>query len=94
MLKLWNVVFIFLFRVYYISTISTHTQTASHSTSPTGLPQGFRVSERDSINVIFHVIVPLDIWEWDETSQICLRFGHPDLGGWGFNCGLGHFKER
>jgi len=40
------------------------------------------------------VIVPRTIWEWDDYSKICIRFGHPELGKWKYNCGLSLFKER
>ena len=40
-----------------------------------------------SIKVVFHVIIPKHLWEWDESSFVFVRFGCENLGGWSQNIG-------
>lgn len=40
-----------------------------------------------AVAVTFHVIVPLDYWQWDQSSHIYLRFGHTKLGSWKHDIG-------
>ena len=42
---------------------------------------------KTSVKLVFHAIVPLPYWEWDNKSRIYIRFGHPKLGDWDYNCG-------
>ena len=53
------------------------------------IPYGFKPSDEKSMMVIFHAIVPLDIWEWNDKSEIYLRFGDPQFGNWKFDAGPG-----
>ena len=39
--------------------------------------------------VVFHAIVPLETWEWDDESEIYIRFGHPKFGNWNYDAGPG-----
>ena len=37
---------------------------------------------------MFHAIVPLPYWEWDnKKTRMYIRFGHSKLGKWEENCG-------
>ena len=45
-----------------------------------------------SMKLVFHAIIPLPFWEWDDKSRIFMRFGHSKLGHWEVNCG--EFKTR
>lgn len=58
------------------------------------VPKGLKVSDKDSATIVFHVLVPLEYWEWDSTSVICLQFDHKDLGKWKYDCGYGKFVRR
>ena len=40
-----------------------------------------------SMKLVFHAIIPLQFWDWDEKSSIFMRFGHPKLGDWVADCG-------
>ena len=42
---------------------------------------------RMSMKLVFHAIIPLPFWEWDDKSRIFMRFGHSKLGEWEINCG-------
>ena len=46
-----------------------------------------------SMKLVFHAIIPLPFWEWDDKSRIFMRFGHSKLGEWEVNC-HGEFKTR
>lgn len=50
-------------------------------------PKGLTALESQSISVTFHVLLPKPIWEWDANSKMYIRFGHQDLGKWGYDCG-------
>ena len=50
---------------------------------------GVHISHDKSIAVTFHVIVPLEVWNWDNKSSIRIRFGHRKLGNW--MCDIGDF---
>ena len=39
------------------------------------------------MKLVFHAIIPLPFWEWDDKSRIFMRFGHSKLGEWEVNCG-------
>ena len=57
------------------------------------VPHGLKHSNMHSMTVIFLAIVPLDIWEWDDSSSIYIRFGHSEFGDWKFDAGPGR-KHR
>jgi hypothetical protein len=40
-----------------------------------------------SMKLVFHAIIPLQFWGWDDNSSIYMRFGHPKLGDWVVDCG-------
>ncbi|XP_064403130.1 E3 ubiquitin-protein ligase RNF213-like isoform X2 [Halichondria panicea] len=40
-----------------------------------------------TVNLVFHVIIPKQFWEWDDQSYVSLRFGNPELGSWKKDCG-------
>ena len=40
-----------------------------------------------SMKLVFHAIIPLPFWEWDDKSRIFMRFGHSKLGDWVVDCG-------
>ena len=43
-----------------------------------------------TVNLVFHVIIPKQFWEWEEKSFVSLRFGNPELGNWATNLGDFH----
>lgn len=48
-------------------------------------------SER-TLELIFHVLVPVVPWNWDNTCKMCMRFDHPSLGEWKGD--IGEFKPK
>ncbi len=58
--------------------------------SASSSPKGY-ISQH-SVVVVFHVIIPKPFWEWDCNSQVFLRFGSKDFGGWNQN--IGNFSMR
>ena len=40
-----------------------------------------------SLNITFHVMVQMSAWSWSNDSQMTIRFGNPELGGWVKNAG-------
>ena len=34
------------------------------------------------IGIVFHVLLPHEVWGWDEKSCMHIRFGHSCLGKW------------
>lgn len=50
---------------------------------------GIHADQDKSINVTFHVLVPLEMWNWNANSRIRIQFGHQRLGNWKF--GIGEF---
>ena len=47
---------------------------------------------KNSLDIVFHVIIAKPFWEWDKSSHVFLRFGSKDLGGWKQN--IGTFVKR
>lgn len=43
---------------------------------------GIRAGQDKSIDVTFHVLVPLEAWNWNTNSHIHIQFGHWKLGNW------------
>jgi hypothetical protein len=45
---------------------------------------GFHPPAEKSLEVTFHVLVPKNVWNWDNTckSHMHMQFGHPKLGEW------------
>lgn len=43
---------------------------------------GIHAGQDKSINVTFHVLVPLEAWNWNTNSHIHIQFGHWKLGNW------------
>ena len=41
-------------------------------------------------SVIFHALLPVSLWEFDDTSEVYIRFGSDKLGEW--NCDIGPMK--
>ena len=41
-------------------------------------------------SVIFYALLPVSLWEFDETSEVYIRFGSDKLGDW--NCDIGPMK--
>ena len=39
------------------------------------------------IEVVFNVLIPANIWGWNEKCEVHLRFGHTRLGRWKKNIG-------
>ncbi|XP_019853235.1 PREDICTED: E3 ubiquitin-protein ligase RNF213-like [Amphimedon queenslandica] len=37
--------------------------------------------------IVFHALLPLSLWEFDDTSRVCIRFGSNKLGSW--QCDVG-----
>ena len=52
-------------------------------------PPGINCSEGLSMQVEFHAIVPLDVWEWDQDSKIYIRFGYSEFGDFEHDIGPG-----
>ena len=53
------------------------------------VPDGFKSSSDRNMKIVFRAIVPLDRWEWDENSEIYIRFGDPCFGNWEYDAGPG-----
>ena len=47
-----------------------------------GNTSGFNPPPEKSFKVIFHVLLPKAVWDWDTTSHLHMRFSHPRLGEW------------
>ena len=43
--------------------------------------------------VIFQAMIPKDIWEWNESAEVYMRFGVPKLGNWEHDYGPGHIER-
>lgn len=39
------------------------------------------------IDIVFHVLIPPNIWGWNDKCHVHLRFGHTHLGKWEKNIG-------
>ena len=53
------------------------------------VPDGFKSSNELNMNIVFRAIVHLDRWEWNENSEIYIRFGDPRFGNWEYDAGPG-----
>ena len=53
-------------------------------------PQGLIGNPGEMTSVIFHALLPVSLWEFDETSEVFIRFGSDKLGEW--NCDIGPMK--
>jgi len=43
---------------------------------------GIRAGQDKSVAITFHVLVPLEAWNWNTASHIHIQFGHWRLGDW------------
>ena len=41
----------------------------------------------------FRAIIPVGLWQWNQESQVYIRFGIPQLGNWDYDYGPG-IEER
>ena len=46
-----------------------------------------RGDPRHMVRVVFHALLPSKLWEFDETSEVYIRFGCDKLGAWTFDHG-------
>ena len=53
---------------------------------------GFGYTLADSIAVTFHVLVPYQMWGWNEQKKLAMYFGGQNLGSW--KAGVGDFTGR
>ena len=51
------------------------------------IPRGFKVNPKDAVTVTFHALLPMQLWKWDERSEVYIRFGSDKLGLWECDCG-------
>ena len=51
------------------------------------IPRGFKVNSEDAVTVTFHALLPMQLWKWDERSEVYIRFGSDKLGLWEYDCG-------
>ena len=56
-------------------------------------PRALQASPTESMKVVFHAILPLSLWGWNESSLVYIRFGHAKLGNWHCDCGPMEFKR-
>ena len=49
------------------------------------------LNTKSTIAMTFHCIIPMFLWEWDETSCMHMRFEGVPLGNWKENVGM--FKQ-
>ena len=82
-LNIWCICFFFadlvVFNKYY-----------TYLSSPTvwkDPPSALTQSPKESKTVVFHAVLPTDLWEWDNDSEVYIRFGHRNLGAWHCDCG-------
>ena len=50
-------------------------------------PSGFKFKPEDAVTVTFHALLPMQLWKWDERSEVYIRFGTSGLGLWECDCG-------
>ena len=55
-------------------------------------PKGLIGNPGEMTSVIFHTLLPVSLWEFDETSEVFIRFGSDKLGKW--NCDIGPMKKH
>lgn len=53
---------------------------------------GFQTIQANSISVTFHVLLPYEIWGWNEKTKLVMFFGEQILGNW--RAGIGDFIAR
>ena len=57
-------------------------------------PRGFYTHQDEgTMRIIFKAVIPTQVWGWDETSAAYMRFGHNELGKWGYDYGPGHVER-
>ena len=44
-----------------------------------------------ALEITFHVLLPLEAWNWSKKSHMCMQFNHPKLGEW--HRDAGEFKH-
>ena len=54
-------------------------------------PQGLNGSDHEKTTVIFHALLPIALWEFDDSSSVYLRFGSKLLGEW--QCDVGPMQK-
>ena len=54
------------------------------------MPRGFSNSGNQNVMcIMFKVIIPTQLWGWDEKSEVYMRFGQDFLGKWEYDFGPG-----
>lgn len=43
---------------------------------------GINPSPEKTFRVVFHVLIPKDVWGWNNKTKVHLQFGHFKLGKW------------
>ena len=36
----------------------------------------------DTVRIVFHALLPIDFWQWDEKSEVYIKFSHENFGKW------------
>lgn len=52
---------------------------------------GFSPPPEKKVDVVLHVLIPVEAWGWNDKCRVHVRFGHFRLGNWKkdigcFNC--------
>ena len=57
-------------------------------------PSGFcSHKDKNTISIVFHAVIPKDVWEWDEDARVYMRFGVHELGNWDYDYGPGQVER-
>lgn len=48
---------------------------------------GFHPPPEKCLEVIFHILLPMEVWNWGKKSRMHMRFSHPKLGKWNEDVG-------
>ena len=44
---------------------------------------GIFVEESCAMKIHMHILLPVKLWNYNEqTTQVCIIFGHPNMGQW------------
>lgn len=51
------------------------------------LPKALKGKSGNMLTIVFHALLPPHFWQWDDESEVYIKFSHSTLGNWNHDCG-------
>jgi hypothetical protein len=84
--------YMYMYMYVYFQTIFDKYLLRSQTVAKKADTSGFRPPPEKCLEFTFHVLLPMEVWNWGKKSHMHMRFSHPKLGEWKEN--VGEFKIK